>query len=317
VSGRVLRLFFATALSIAVSKASAADWPRNYIVHKNSVSPDGRYAVLVLSKEAAINQDQTEGNTAYLANLQKRQAMGDIRGADYFEGQNHRDLTVDWAPDSRWCVVTDWGRFGFASTSILEPKDSSFSQTDIGERIQKTLDSVMRKQSRDPEISGEASVHFRLSLDRKARVRAVASNNPKQFEDIKTYYALFQGTFDLESKKWTATDVRSINSEQNDTLESAYQDDFAKHLIVAENPTQVSEDFTGSVFSSEAEKADALDRMMNEVYQAVRCVLPLSRFAKVKQDQIAWLKTRDDAHSVEEKSKLTENRIKTLQDLLW
>jgi hypothetical protein len=63
-----------------------------------------------------------------------------------------------------------WGRFGFASNSILEPKDSSFSQTDIGERIQKSLDSVMRKQSRDPEISGEASVHFRLSPDRKVRV---------------------------------------------------------------------------------------------------------------------------------------------------
>jgi hypothetical protein len=211
---RALRLFFATALSIAVSKAAAADWPQNYIVHKNSASPEGRYAVLVLSKEAAIDQDQMEGNTAYLANLQPRQPIGDIRGTDYFEGQNHRDLTVDWAPDSRWCVVTDWGRFGFAPSSILEPKDSTFSDTDIGERIQKSLDSVMQKQSRDPEISGEARVHFRLSSDRKVRVRAVASNNPKQFEGVKTYYALFQGIFDLESKRWAATDMRSINSEQ-------------------------------------------------------------------------------------------------------
>jgi hypothetical protein len=54
--------------------------------------------------------------------------------------------------------------------------------------------------------------------------------------------------------------VRSINSERNDVLESAYQDDFAKHMIVAANPTQVPEDFTGSVFLSEAGKADALDR---------------------------------------------------------
>jgi hypothetical protein len=98
-----LRLFFATALSITASKAAAADWPQNYIVHKNSASPDGRYAVLVLSKEAAIEQDQTERSTAYLANLQTRQAIGDIRGTDYFEGQNHRDLTVDLAADSRCC----------------------------------------------------------------------------------------------------------------------------------------------------------------------------------------------------------------------
>jgi uncharacterized protein YecT (DUF1311 family) len=87
-------------------------------------------------------------------------------------------------------------------------------------------------------------------------------------------------------------------------------------MMVAANPTQVLEDFTGSVFSSEAEKADALDRTTNEVYQAVGCVLPPSGFAKVKQEQVAWLKTRDAAHSVKEKSKLTENRIRALQDLL-
>jgi len=56
---------------------------------------------------------------------------------------------------------------------------------------------------------------------------------------------------------------------------------------------------------------------VNDVYQAVRYVLSANRFAKVKQEQIEWLKTRDAAHSVEEKSKLTETRIKTLQDLLW
>jgi uncharacterized protein YecT (DUF1311 family) len=57
--------------------------------------------------------------------------------------------------------------------------------------------------------------------------------------------------------------------------------------------------------------------MMNDVYQAVRSVLPPDRFAKVKQEQVAWLRTRDAAHSVEEKSKLTDNRIRALQDLLW
>jgi len=57
--------------------------------------------------------------------------------------------------------------------------------------------------------------------------------------------------------------------------------------------------------------------MMNDIYQAVRSVLPPDRFAKVKQEQVAWLRTRDAAHSVEEKSKLTDNRIRALQDLLW
>ena len=271
----------------------------------------------MLSKEAAINQDQTGANTAYLANLETRQTLGEISGTDYFEGENHRDLTVVWSPDSKWCVVTDWGRFGFASSSILEANDSNFTQTDIGERIQTSLNSLIQKQSHDPEMSGEATPYFRLSSDRKLRVRALTSNNPKQFEDVKTYYALFQGTFDVESKKWVTTDTRSINSEQADSLESAYQDNFAKHIIVAAHSEKVPEDFNGRVFSSEEEKSDALDRVMDDVYHAVRFFLPPDRFAKIKQEQITWLKTRDAAESVEKKTKLTENRIRVLQDLLW
>jgi uncharacterized protein YecT (DUF1311 family) len=88
-------------------------------------------------------------------------------------------------------------------------------------------------------------------------------------------------------------------------------------MIVTASPDDVPENFTGSVFSSEQEKFDALDRMMNDVYQAVQAVTPPDRFAKVKQQQIAWLKIRDAANSIEEKSKLTEQRIQSLQDLLW
>jgi uncharacterized protein YecT (DUF1311 family) len=310
--------FFALLLNLVASGIGvAADWPQNYIVHKDFESPDGRYGVLVLSHEAAVNQDQTDGNITYLADLQTHQTLGEIRGTDYFEGQNHRDFTVTWAPDSKRCVVTDWGRFGFASSAVLELKDSSFTQTEIGERIQKSLNSVMQKQSHDPEISGEATPYFRLTPDGKVRVRALASNNPKQFDNVKTYYALFQGTFDPQSKKWTATDAHSINSEQNDALESAYQDNFAKQIIVAPDPAKAPENFTGSVFSSEQEKAEYLDKLMNDVYQALRYVLPANRFTQVKQEQIGWLKAREAAQSAEEKSKLTESRIKALQNLLW
>ena len=78
-------------------------------------------------------------------------------------------------------------------------------------------------------MSGDVTPYFRLGPDRKVCVRALASNNPKQFDDVETYYALFQGTFDLGSKKWTSTDARLIDSEQSDALESAYQDNFDQH----------------------------------------------------------------------------------------
>lgn len=315
--GRALNLLFALSLSVAASSTAAAgDWPKDYVVKESSESPDGHYAVLVQSMDAATAQEENESGV-YLADVKSHTTLRDIDKVDYFEHQNHRGLEVFWAPDSSCCVVENDGRYGAYTISILEIKDSSFVQTEIGDQIQKSLDGAMKKQSHDAEMSGYVSPYFRLGTDRKVRVRALSQNNPKQFDNVKTYYALFQGTFDLVTRKWTVTDARSITAEQSDALESAYQDNVAKHMIVAADPAQAPEDFTGSVFSSEEEKAEALDKMMNDVYQAVRYILPANRFAKVKQEQIAWLKTREAAHSVEEKSKLTESRIKTLQDLLW
>src|SRR5262249_12376863 len=152
--------------------------------------------------------------------------------------------------------------------------------------------------------------------DRKIRVRATSQNNPKQFENVKTYYALFQGTYDLAAKKWTITDARSITEDQSSDLDSAYQDDFLRHIMIVPEGKPVTEDFTGSIFHTEEEKFDALDTQLNAVYGAVRSLLPANRFAKVKQEQIAWVKNRD-ARPVEEKSKLTQDRISALQDLLW
>ena len=316
-TARLLALFFGLSLNVALSETAAAvNWPDGYVVYENTASPDGRYGVLVPTMEA-WEQDESLSEANYLADIKNHRVLGKIDKVDYFEHQNHRGLEVFWAPHSSVCVVENDGRYGADSISVLEITDSSFTQTEIGERIQKSLDGAMKKQVHDSEMSGYVSPFFRLGTDRKLRVRALSENNPKQFDNVKTYYALFQGTYDLAAKKWTVIDARSINVEQSDALQSAYQDNFAKHMIVAADPAQAPENFTGSVFSSEQEKADALDKTMNDVYQAVRYVLSANRFAKVKQEQIEWLETRDAAHSVEEKSKLTETRIKTLQDLLW
>ena len=301
--GALLVLFALVVTSITVA---AGDWPENYIVHQHSESPDGHYGVLVLSHQAAIDQDQTEGNSTYLANLQTRKTLGEIRGTDYFENQNHRDLQVDWAPDSSTCVLQYDGRYGFDSVLVLELNGQRFRQIDIGKHIQKTLGRL---------FDGYINAYFRFGSDHKLKVRALSYTNPKSLPDQPDNYGRFEGTFDLKGGKWIQASAK--RTDEFDALQTAYQDEFAKHMIVAANPADVPENFTGSVFSSEQEKFDALDKMMNEVYQAMRAVMPPDRFAKVKQEQVAWLKTRDAAQSIEEKAKLTETRITTLQELLW
>jgi uncharacterized protein YecT (DUF1311 family) len=248
-------------------------------------------------------QDESLSEANYLADIKNHRVLGKIDKVDYFEHQNHRGLEVFWAPQSSVCVVENDGRYGADSISVLEINDSSFVQTEIGDRIQKSLDAAMKKQAHDPEMAGDTFPHFRFGTDRKVRVRALAQNNPKQFEDVKTYYALFQGTFDVAAKKWTVTDARSISAEQDDALGTAYSD--------------LEQDLEHTTFQNEEDKAESLDKKMNKVYSAAQVILPAARFTAVKREQIEWLKKRDAAPSTEEKCKLMETRIKALQELVW
>jgi len=300
-TGRALILVIAPALNFcALGIAAPGDWPKDYVVKENSESPDGHYAVLVQSMDAATGQEENESGV-YLADVKSNTTMGNMDKVAYFEHQNHRGLEVFWAPDSSYCVVENDGRYGADTISILEIKDSTFVQTEIGERIQKSLDGAMKKQVHDSEMSGYVSPFFRLGTDRKVRVRALSENNPKQFDNVKTYYALFQGTYDVAAKKWTVIDAHSITAEQSAELDWGYQ----------------KPDFENTTFANEDERAKSLDEQMNQVYQAAKFILPPVRFAKVKQEQTEWLKKRDAAGSIGEKCKLMEARIRALQDLLW
>ena len=300
---RLLALFFGLSLNVALSEAATAvNWPDGYVVYENTASPDGRYGVLVPTMEA-WEQDESLSEANYLADIKNHRLLGKIDKVDYFEHQNHRGLEVFWAPQSSVCVVENDGRYGADSISVLEINDSSFAQTEIGDRIQKSLDGAMKKQAHAPEMAGDVSPHFRFGTDRKVRVRALSQNNPKQFDDVKTYYALFQGTFDVAAKKWTVTDARSISAEQDDALETAYSD--------------LEQDLEHTTFQNEEDKAESLDQTMNKVYRAAQFILPPARFTAVKREQIEWLKKRNAAPSTEEKCKLMKARIKALQELLW
>jgi hypothetical protein len=222
--GTTLGAFFRfISKSCPSETAATVDWPDGYVVYANTASPDGRYGVLVPTIEA-WEQDESLSEANYLADIKNHRTLGKIDKVDYFEHQNHRGLEVFWAPQSSVCVVENDGRYGADSISVLEINDSSFARTEIGDRIQQSLDGAMKKQAHAPEMAGDVSPYFRFGTDRKVRVRALSQNNPKQFEDVKTYFALFQRTFDVAAKRWTVMDTRSINAEQDDALATAYSD---------------------------------------------------------------------------------------------
>jgi len=298
-TGRVLILLFALSLSVAVSRTVvAADWPDGYVLYEDTQSPDERYGILVPTSEA-WEKDGSLEDTNYLADLKNHRILGKIKGADYFEHQNHRGLKAVWAPDSSWCVVEYDGRFSFDNLSILELKDSTFVQTDIGKRIGKALATAIKEE----EPSGDVGPQFRIEPGRKLRVQAVLNTDPKELDLKHARYALFIGIYDMNSKKWLNANARAVDREGYDGSETAFSD--------------LESQLKDTSFASANEKAEWLDERMNVVYNFLRVILPPNRFEKLKQEQKNWLKQRDAATSVEEKCKLIEERIKSLQKLAW
>lgn len=287
-------------LMLALARAGASDWPEGYVVHEGSESPNGQYGIIVPADESAVAEGESVN---YLANPKTHRVLGKINGSDYFEHQNHASLGVTWADDSGWCVVEYDSRFGFASISIVEPKERSFIETDIGEKIDKALVNVIRNQTHEPdEGAGDGVTYFRLGADRKLRVRVTSTTDPKQLGESGGSYALFQGTYDVRAKKWLATDARSLKRDQYEAADSAFND----LDTMLEHTSFEMQD-----------KTEWLDERMNEVYVMLRVMFPPNRFARIKQEQMDWLKKRDAASSPEAKNKLIEARIRALQGLVW
>jgi uncharacterized protein YecT (DUF1311 family) len=290
------------ALLLISTAATAGDWPKGYVVHENSESPDGQFGVVVPGSEYADEASENSDEANYLANLKTYELLGKIADADYFEGQNHRGLSVIWSADSKACVVEYDGRFGFDTISVLQLKGAGLDQTDLGRHIEKALAAAAGDE-------GTGSGWFRFAPNNKLLVRALYYTGNPKLMDENSKQARFAGTFDLISKKWSASEAHK--NTHFDALSDIYTQPSA--VFVAPN-TQYR---TADIVPSEEAKAEIVDEDMNRVYKALRVVLPPARFAKVHQEQVAWLKRRDIAKSVEEKSKLIEERTRALRDLGW
>jgi hypothetical protein len=192
-------------------------------------------------------------------------------------------LDVVWAPDASACVLTYQGRFGSDAVLLVELKGSSFTETDIGKHIDKSLAAAAGEE-------GTNSVWFRFAPGRKIRARGLTYTGNPKLMDEHSRQARFTGTYDRAGKKWIASESRRTTDW--DALSSAYSVRPGVDIFVAPNGDQskLPPDIRGTIFNSEDEKEQSLDQDMNSVYGAVKLLLPPAKFAKVKQEQIAWLK---------------------------
>jgi len=276
----------------------AADWPAGYEVLPDSESPDGRYGVLLptpLVADALADKDIK--NT--LVDLKANRRVAVIRGAKYFPGQMHHDLTITWAESSRWCASVYNSFDGFESITLVEPHGAKCKQTDLGPHIQNVVDAAIARQAKGKKLHALGTAYFREGPGHQVLVRAHAETNSKTPDDLFDFRAIFQGTFDPASGKWTRSEAQKVVS--CDPFAVAYG-------------TSLDE---GLTFIQGEDKLAWFNKHLNQVYEAVQIVLPEKRLAPVKEQQTAWLKQLEALGSVEEKCKLIGARIQELRKLVW
>ncbi len=295
-SSRIFLLAVLIGWSLPSARAAEGEWAEGYELAAHSKSPNGRYGVLLPSRLAADAIDD-EKIRNYLVDLKTHRRLGVIRGVRYFPGQNHFGIQVAWAADSSWAAVSYEARYGFGIITLVEIHGKNLAQTDLGKHIQKTLNEEIARQPGGSD-GCYGSAYFRAAPGRKVLVRATGLTNPKGL-DQPTCYALFQGTYDLATGKWTRSESRKIDNYE--PFEAAYTDTLEE----------------GTTFSSDEDRRQSLDEKLNEVYGAVRVVLPAERFAEVKKAQIAWLKQLEASSNGAAKCKSIATRIKQLRQLMW
>jgi hypothetical protein len=279
--------------------ATAIEWPKGFVAHSGTESPNGRYAILAPPEEP----DENDNASCYLADVQAHRVLGPIKAVDYFEHQNHADLSAIWNSNSTRSVVILDGRFGFDTITLVELHGDSFRAVDLGTYVEHALNEAAGKVPAKDYVDrvGAGLAYVRLGQDGKIRIRCVTTTNPKSLDIVPSYYALFQGTYDPGAGRWTAADARPINGDAFETLSDAYGEIDASTIQ----------------FENEEQRAKEYDGTLNSVYSAVRFILSKPQFEKVKAAQSAWLKDLNTAPSLEEKNKRVWARVKELRDLLW
>jgi hypothetical protein len=300
------RLVISALLSfVACGSAAAIDWPKTYVVAEDTTSPDGKYALIVQSYEAGRDDEE---RAVFLANIPEHKVIGEVKDVDFFERMNSRSLSAQWLNDSSACLVLEahW-LFGVYGVHLVERSGQSIQQTDLMKRI----------VAINP-TDGWVAFSFRFQTGPNVVVRATVP--ARQLRETKSS-AMFRGTFDIPSKSWRAVNVRRVTFKEHEAIESALAADPKEYTVVSRKAGDVAADATAhgneQIYPSEEKRFKALDELLNNVYAADRILLPAARFSRLKDEQREWLKQLVAAPTLTDKSKLMQQRIKILQDLLW
>jgi hypothetical protein len=270
----------------AISRPAVGDdaWPGpDLVIENKTFSPNGRYVIVAPTRDA-----ESDTATNQVADITAHRLLGKIPETDYWAHKNNCQVDAWWAPDSTWCAVAYFNRLGFEECVVIDIRGDNLRATEIGKQIHEALEGAIRKQLRHPLPDRGEGLTVRPRPDRMLLVRAFATTNPKGVPGDETHDAFLSGSYDLATNKWTKLSTRAIDPKLRIMSALLSTEGDLVRLTSPGEPVGAS-DFDGEYAANEGERPKVLDRLLNETYAAVRFMVPPARFAKIKEEQKAWL----------------------------
>lgn len=108
-------------------------YARDYLIARNTISPDKKFAVIyptLAAEEAAENANHQERIKDYVVALQPFAVLGELQTKyPYFQNQNHGGISGEWSHDGSVALITLDGKWGPHDVFVLEFRDSKLART--------------------------------------------------------------------------------------------------------------------------------------------------------------------------------------------
>ena len=186
-----------------------AEYAANYIVAADSLSPDGKFAIIIPKGDPDAMSPRGKD---HLAALEPFAILGTLdTESPYFEGQSHGGLTAEWSEDSSVALVTLASKWGPGDVFLLELRDGKLTRmTNLLAKVHDLLLPDYRKAKPQPARYNEYFDFIFESEDpvcmldggTRVQINADATNDPKGVLG-RRWNAHIAATWDIAAARFT------------------------------------------------------------------------------------------------------------------
>jgi hypothetical protein len=200
----------------------------NYLVGRNTISPNKRFAVVYPKFDLCVGQsddDLKERCKDYLVALQPFRILCalDTRWP-HFESKSHGGMTAVWSKDSSVVLVTLESKWGPGDIFLYELRDGRLSRsTNLLGKIHQLLQPDFRKSRADryndyqdfvfeqvTQSDGTQPPPCQLEGNSRIAVNLTASTDPKGASFGRAWEGRFEGVWDIPQAKFTSQKIKRL-----------------------------------------------------------------------------------------------------------